>query len=139
MKIRTLLRAGVAMVFAGSLAACATAQNVATFTNTDLTNGITIATNEAMNSNPLISIPGMEQVQCYTWIQGNLAGITMQLQNNPAPTGLFSGVATADTVANNIVANLSVAQKDAFEVACGPWALHLEGLAASFTAIGIIH
>lgn len=127
-----------AIVAAVALSACADLNNAVTFTQTDITNAIAIDNLQAANPNANVSAPAMVKLSCDLWIQANLTTIQNEVMNAPPVTGFFSGTSAAQAVAANFAGTLSQAQIAAFNAACGGEVLYIEGLPASFLALGII-
>lgn len=125
------------LVLAGSmlLAGCADLNTAATFTATDLNNAILIDQSAAMNANPAISAPAMEKLTCDQWLLANLTTIQGQLGSAPV-TGFFSGTSAATEIADNILNAVGPAGRAQFEMACGPYDLHI---AADVALVGILH
>lgn len=120
-----------------ALSACADLNNAVTFTQTDITNAIAIDNLQVMNPNVNVSAPAMVKLSCDLWIQSNLTAIQMEVMNAPPVTGFFSGTSAAQAIAANFTGTLSPAQIAAFNAACGGEVLYIEGLPASFVALGI--
>lgn len=118
--IRFVMLAGMVI----ALSACAQLNTAATFTATDLMNAIAIDQAGAMNANPAISGPATEKLSCDQWILANLQTIQMQLSAAPV-TGFFSGTSAATQAADNILNAVGPAGRAQFEIACGPYDLHI--------------
>lgn len=116
------------------LASCAQLNTAATFTATDLNNAIAIDTAAAMNANPAITAPAMEKLSCDQWILANLTTIQMQLSGAPV-TGFFSATSAATVAADNILNAVGPAGRAQFEIACGPYDLHI---AADVALVGLL-
>lgn len=98
-------------------------QAIAKFTQADLTNAIVIAKNAGPQ--------GMEIASCFTFLQTQLTA----LQDTPRP-GIV-GAATAFTVTDlalgDALAAGSGSAQTAFEMACGPLAIHVLNQGISLT------
>lgn len=117
-----------------ALTACAQLNTAATFTATDLNNAIAIDMNGAMSTNPAISAPAMEKLTCDQWMLANLTTIQGQL-GSAMVTGFFSGTSAATQIADNILNAVGPAGRAQFEVACGPYDLHI---AADVALVGLL-
>lgn len=122
--MKRILFASALALLAGC-AASSPAGQVATFTATDLTNAIAI---DRANGN-------VEKLPCDQWVLSQLTLIQAQAAAATPITGIFSAGSAADSATTNILVALGPAGQQAFEVACGPWILHLTGTLTGFKAL----
>lgn len=119
MKLRAL-----SFLCALALTGCGEVAKVNTVTATDLTNAIGI--DKATNNT--------EKLACDTWIQSQLTTIQTAAANTPKVTGIFSATSAVDGATTSILTAVGPSGQQAFEVACGPWVLHLAGTVTGFKA-----
>jgi hypothetical protein len=108
-----------------ALAGCAAsspAGQVVTFTIADLTNAIAI---DKANNN-------LEKLPCDQWVLTNVQLIQAQAAAATPVIGVFSAGSAVDSASTNILTALGPAGQQQFEMACGPWILHLTGTLTGF-------
>lgn len=102
----------------GSTGTAPKQNGVVAFTQADLTNAITMA----QAAGP----QGVEIVSCFTFLQSQLSALQTQ---TTAPTGGTVGAASAfvfaDLALGNVANATSSGSQAAFEIACGPLAIHM--------------
>lgn len=112
------------------LSACGASQpggKAVAFTVADLTNAIAI--DKANGAG------GAEKLACDTFLLGQIQTIQAATAAAPPVTGLFSAGSVVDGAASSILTSFSPAQQTAFEVACGPYAMHVVGTITGFKAM----
>ena len=93
-------------------------------TNADLANAIVI---------DKANLPAeAEKLSCDVWFQSTLMALQTEA-NGAKVNGVFSALSTADVASQQVVAAMSPAQLQAFEIACGPLVLHVEGTVTGLT------
>lgn len=128
--LKSIAVAGVLFGAGLSLTACGANQpggKAAAFTVTDLTNAIAI--DKANGAN------GAEKLACDQFLLTQITTIQAAAANAPPVTGLFSAGSVLDGAAGSVLTSFSPAQQTAFEVACGPLALHISGTITGFKAL----
>jgi hypothetical protein len=110
-----------------ALGACGTNTTVTKLnavTNADLTNAIVI---------DKANLPAeAEKLSCDVWFQAALLALQTEA-NGVNVNGVFSALSTADVASQQVVAAMSPTQLQAFEIACGPLVLHVEGTVTGLT------
>jgi hypothetical protein len=109
-----------ALVLALALAGCGspTATKLNTVTNADLANAIVI---------DKANLPAeAEKLSCDTWFQTELLALQNQFKGVKV-NGVFSALSVGDVASQQVVNGMSPAELQAFEIACGPLVLHVEG------------
>jgi hypothetical protein len=101
------------------------AGKVATFTATDLTNAIAIDRAQG----------NIEKLPCDQFLLSQVNTIQSAAAATIPVTGIFSATSAVDSAGTNILTAMGPAGQQAFEMACGPFILHLTGTVTGFKAL----
>jgi hypothetical protein len=123
----TVLTACSASVSTNKAGAAASASGPLSFTSSDLTNAIAIATAAGPAGAPI--------VQCFSYLNSQLALLQSQTsQTNASMVGIATTFTIADLALANVNNALSPGAQTAYNMACGPLVLSVQNQGLTFQA-----